>query len=189
MRSRWIIAAVCLLATMSLSRVEMGQALPAGVGPGTYVRVGGGVSAFKLGYGQHWLGGAQGWVDANPFWNIGLEAEARWLRYNQDENVHATTYMVGPRWALHYGALEPYAKVLAGSGQFNFPFNYARGTYFVAAGGGGVDFHIGERWQVRAVDVEYQVWPKFTFGQMKSYGVSAGISYTLFHGNTRRTPQ
>jgi len=176
---------LCTLVVLLCGGRLFAQAAPAGVGPGTSVSIGGGISMYKLQYGERWLGGAHGWIDANPYWWLGVEGEARWLRLNQDANTHATTYLIGPRVSLRSGKLEPYVKVLAGAGKFNFPFNYAKGTYMVVAGGGGVDLHLGDRWKIRAIDIEYQTWPQFTFGAMKSYGASIGISYNILGRTTK----
>ncbi|GAC1357890.1 MAG: hypothetical protein NVSMB3_04720 [Acidobacteriaceae bacterium] len=73
--------------------------------------------------------------------------------------------------------------MLAGRGTFVFPYHYATGNYLALAGGGGVDIHRG-RWQLRAIDFEYQVWPQFTYGRMSQYGVSAGVSYTVLRGSS-----
>jgi len=162
-----------------------GQALPTATGPGSSVRVGGGVSDFRVNYGQVWLGGGQLWVDTNPHWRLGIEAEARWSRSSRDPHgPQQRTYLAGPRLSLAPGRVEPYVKALAGRGTFTFPFHYATGSYFVVAGGGGLDIHRG-RWQIRAVDVEYQVWPQFTYGRLGQYGVSAGVSYTILRGASR----
>jgi len=177
-------AAILLAMSVIYGRVLVAQAVPTAIGPGSSIRVGGGVSAYHLDYGQRWLGGAHGWVDVNPTWRIGIEGEARRLRYNQDLNTHATTYLVGPRISLLPTPIEPYVKVLAGSGRFSFPYNYARGNYLVVAAGGGVDLHLGDRVQVRLIDVEYQRWPQFTFGSMAPYGISAGVSYAIHRGET-----
>lgn len=161
------------------------QALPTATGPGSSVRVGGGVSDYRVNYGQLWLGGGQLWVDVNPHWRLGVEAEARWPRSRNDPHgPQERTYLAGPRLSLSPGRVEPYVKALAGRGTFIFPFHYATGSYVVLAAGGGVDIHRG-RWQVRAVDCEYQVWPQFTYGRLGQYGISAGVSYTLLRGATR----
>ncbi|RXH57441.1 outer membrane beta-barrel protein [Granulicella sibirica] len=161
------------------------QAAPAAVGPGTALRIGGGISGFQIDYGERHLGGGVAWVDANPYWRVGIEGEARWLGYHSDNQVTESTYLVGPRVPiLQHGAFEPYVKAMAGGARFTFPFGYGNGTYFVVAGGGGVDVNVGRNWQVRAVDFEYQRWPQFTFGVLNPYGVSAGISYRLFRSRT-----
>lgn len=175
----FFIAAYVLLSSSALA-----QAAPTAIGPGSSVRLGYGISGYHVEYGQRRLGGAQGWVDANPLWWVGLELEARRLRYSQDLGTHADTYLAGPRISLLPAPVEPYVKLLAGSGRFTFPYNYAFGNYLVVAAGGGVDFHIGNRLQLRIIDIEYQRWPKFTFGSMPSYGISAGLSYSIHRSST-----
>lgn len=181
--------AVSSLLSFFAGGLALGQAKPTATGPGTTVTVGGGYSVYHIPYGDRNLGGFQGWVDGNLYWPIGVEAEARRLRQNQDLGTHADTYLIGPRYALRPGGFKPYVKVLAGVGKFTFPYNYAHGSYFVVAGGGGLDLRLSDRIQWRAFDVEYQRWPQFTFGSMTSTGVSTGISIRLYRGPTWLTPE
>jgi hypothetical protein len=124
--------------------------------------------------------GISGFVDADSKGSLGLEGEARWLTFHQTADVHASTYMAGPRYFRNVRKFQPYAKVLVGFGQFNFPYNFAHGNYLVVAPGGGVDFRINRRFRVRLADFEYQIWPQFTYGAMSSVGISAGIRYRIF---------
>ena len=171
---------------LSASRATA-QALPTGTGPASTVQVGAGLSGYRIDYGQRWLGGPFLWANYNPLLHLGLEGEARALRYNQDLGVHGSTFLIGPRFALHRGFTEPYLKVLAGSGRLTFPYAYAHGTYLVVAGGVGIDVRFGDAIKFRVIDVSYQQWPRFSFGTMTSYGASAGISVTLRHGETWRS--
>ncbi|MBS1813931.1 MAG: hypothetical protein JSS87_03540 [Acidobacteria bacterium] len=183
---RLSVIALILLAMSPVSQMH-GQALPTAVGPGKSIKVGGGYALYRVDYGKRDIAGYQAWVDANFYWRIGVEAEARRLRHHTDLNTYADTYLIGPRWVLLRRNLSPYVKGMVGVGKFNFPYNYGHGSYFVVAGGGGVDLPIAKRIQWRVVDVEYQKWPQFTFGSMTSMGVSTGISITLYHGATWRT--
>jgi len=74
---------------------------------------------------------------------------------------------------------QPYGKFLAGVGHINFPFGYATGNYLAMAPGAGLDVHLTDRWSIRAADFEYQLWPQFTYGQLKPYGVSVGLRYRI----------
>ena len=141
---------------------------------------GGGASGFYLQYGNQKAVGLTAFVEANSARNFGIVGEGRWLEYHQFNDVHAETYLIGPRYYFHYNRFEPYAKGLVGVGDFNFPYNYAHGKYFVVAAGGGVDYRLGSRWSVRIADIEYQDWPQFTFGPMTSVGISSGIRYRIF---------
>ena len=182
------VSSLLSLAVLSILTVapSHGQAKPAGTGPGSIVTVGAMASGFKLDYGDRYLGGYGAYVDFNPTWRYGIEGEARLLRFNQEFNVHDSTYLVGPRVSFSPHKINPYVKVLVGLGHFNFPFNYATGSYFVIAPGAGVDYRVSERFRVRVVDFEYQEWPQFTFGAIHPYGISSGISFSVARSGTKR---
>jgi len=38
---------------------------------------------------------------------------------------------------------------------------------------------VGDRFAVRIVDFEYQMWHNFPYGSLRPYGVSAGISFRI----------
>jgi hypothetical protein len=156
------------------------QALPTASGPGSYVSAGVGLSAYQEDYGQRIIGGGELYVDVHPTWRYGIEAEARYLRLHTDENVTQTSYLVGPHiYVCHCGRFRPYGKFLIGEGEIEFPFGLAHGSYLAYAPGGGLDVRISDYFSVRAVDVEYQSWPSFTYGNLHPYGVSAGINLRL----------
>ena len=170
--------AILILATPSRAAA---QAKYAGIGPGTYIQVGGTFSDYQIDYGQRSLGGAAVFVDAHLYRRIGAEAEVRTFRLNESAGVHETTYLIGPRFSFLAGRLRPYGKLLIGRGEFYYPFNYAKGSYFAIAPGGGVDWHIRQsKLTIRIVDVEIQNWPGFSFGALKPYGFSSGIAVRVF---------
>lgn len=171
-----------LLILLSGLRVAVGQALPTATAPGAYVSVGGTYSIFQSAYGQRVLGGAGIYVDINPWRQVGIEGEARWLRQNKLANTTETTYLIGPRIEIQRHRFSPYIKTLVGLGYFNFPYNYAKGKYFVIAPGAGVNYNLTYNVKIRLIDVEYQEWPQFTFGNINPYGVSVGISYHFLNG-------
>jgi hypothetical protein len=162
------------------------QALPTATAPGTYISVGGTYSFFQSGYGQRVLSGTSAFVDINPRRQVGIEAEGRWLQQDQAAKMTEATYLVGPRVQIRRGRYSPYVKTLVGLGHFGFPYNYAKGRYFVIAPGAGVDLSVGDKLKIRLIDVEYQEWPQFTFGSIHPFGVSFGFSYRVFSGSHSR---
>jgi hypothetical protein len=172
-----------LLAGLLLGAVPaQAQSPESATGDWSSLSVGGTFSATHLQYGQHWLEGGGVFVDGNFNWRFGVEGEANWAVLHQLSNTHATTYLVGPRYqlnAFHNYRLRPYAKFLAGDGEFNFPYNYAHGSYFVIAPGGGVDYWLNSRIRLRRGDVEYQYWPGFTYGSSTNFSVSVGVRYRI----------
>lgn len=156
------------------------QAVATASGPGSYVAVGGGVAAFQSDYGKRGITGGFLYVDVNPHWRVGLEGEARFLRYHAFEDVNETNYLGGVRvLILRPRRLQPYAKFLAGIGRITLPFNYAHGSFLTYAPGAGLDVALNNRITFRAIDFEYQHWPQFTYGSLSPYGISAGLSVRL----------
>ena len=177
------LAALALLSCAVFSGLQRAgaQAVYTATGPGTYISIGVTASAFQQDYGQRLIGGGTLFANANITRRIGLEAEVRDLAAHTSEDVKQQTYLAGPRFAVLARTWRPYVKLLAGRGDFAFPFHDAHGSYFVVAPGGGVDLRIpNSRFTIRAVDVEYQIWPDFTFGELHPYGVSTGISFQIF---------
>ncbi|GAA3763844.1 hypothetical protein [Terriglobus aquaticus] len=168
---------VCMLG----SRTAMSQALPTATGPGSNITLGGAFSIYQEDYGKQYLGGASIYTDIHPYWRYGIEAEARWLRLNQSEEVTESTYLVGPRVIVspHARAFEPYVKMLFGAGRISLPFHYAQGGFLAYAPGGGVDYSLNNTVKVRVIDFEYQRWPDFPYGALSPYGISFGISVRL----------
>ena len=162
------------------ARAMRGQAVATASGPGSYVAVGGGVSDFQMDYGHRDVGGGFVYADVNPQWRVGLEGEARFLRWHSTEEVTESSYVGGLRVALwRPGRWQPYGKFLAGMGRITLPFGYAHGSFLAYAPGAGIDFEASDRVTVRVLDFEYQRWPQFTYGPLNPYGISAGISVRL----------
>ncbi len=112
---------------------------------------------------------------------IQIEAEGRWLRYNQFANIYEDNYLIGPKFPIHEThRFKPYAKALFGYGKMNFQYNFAYGHFADIALGGGVDMPLGHRLILRAADFEYQIWPNWINGSLKPYGGSVGIAYKIF---------
>ncbi len=181
MKGLFLKCLLALTAFLAAGSSGSGQAAPAGIGPGSYISIGATFSGYESDYGKRKVGGASLFLDANLYRRIGAEAEFRDLNLHTDEGVRERTYLAGPKIsALAYG-FRPYAKLLAGRGDFDFPFGYARGSYFVLAPGSGLDLQLRRsRFMVRVVDFEYQLWPQFTFGALHPYGLSSGVSLRLF---------
>jgi len=157
------------------------QVAPSAFKSGVSLTAGGMVSGFNTDYVPYKLVGLGAYVDLNLFHGIGVEAEGRWQRFNQFEGVSQDNYLIGPRVKLHrFWGATPYVKVLGGFSNMNFEDNVATGRFSTVAFGGGVDLRLTRRWSVRAIDAEYQIWPEFLDGNLKPYGLSAGIGYRIF---------
>ena len=153
----------------------------AATGPGAYTTVGIEGSFFKGDYGKVNLYGPTIVVDTHLHRYVGIEAEARFLRWGGKQGVQQNTYLAGPRYSFKPSGWVPYVKMPVGLGTMRFPYGYGNGNYFVMAPGAGVEKWIAhDTVRIRVVDLEYQVWPQFTFGTLKPYGVSTGISFRVW---------
>ena len=157
------------------------QVVPSAVKGPLSLNVGGTVSVFDPNYISNKLVGAGVYVDLNIFHGIGVEAEGRWQRFHETEDIHQDNYLIGPRvQVLHFWRARPYVKALGGFSNMTFEDNVATGRFTTFAFGGGIDLHVTRRWTVRAIDAEYQYWPTFLDSNLKPFGASAGVSYRIF---------
>jgi opacity protein-like surface antigen len=130
---------------------------------------------------SNWLIGPGAYVDLRFSRWVQVEAEGRWLRFNQFAEINQDNYLIGPRVPIRrFGRFTPYGKVLIGFSKMNFQNSYAYGRFTDIAYGGGVDMKLNDRWTLRPVDFEYQQWPNWINGTLNPYGVSVGISYKIF---------
>lgn len=156
------------------------QVVPTGNEGGLSISAGALGSGYALQYGNRKMLAVTAVVDADTRRRLGIEGEARWIDFHQTANVHAQTYSAGVRYHFNVSRFQPYVKGLIGFGDFNFPYNLATGHYFIVTAGGGLDYRLSPRIGIRAADVEYQDWPQFTYGNMTTVGVSAGIRVRVF---------
>ena len=127
------------------------------------------------------LYGVGTYVDLRVRHWIQFEAEGRWLRFNQYQNIYEDNYLIGPRVPIHETRrYKPYAKALFGYSKMNFQYNYAYGHFADIALGGGVDIPVTRKVTLRAINFEYQLWPNWLNGTLKPYGGDVGISYRIF---------
>ncbi len=118
------------------------------------------------------------YVDADFKRWIQIEAEGRWLRWNQYLGNAQSTYMIGPRIPIHtYKGLTPYGKLLVGLGTSS---NWLDGPTFAWAYGAGLDYRLNRKFTLRCVDFEYQQWLVTNAINPHPYGGSVGLSYRIF---------
>jgi len=174
---------VCLTLLVLGSMPAGAQVEPAAVARQFSITAGGIASGFEPGYGPNKLLGVGAFVDLKFSRWVQAEGEGRWLRINQFDNIYEDHYLIGPRVPIHtFWRATPYAKVLAGVGKMNFQFNYAHGSFTDIAYGGGLDVRLTRRISVRAIDFEYQQWPRWVNSSLYPYGASVGISYRVLGG-------
>ncbi|HTJ29266.1 MAG TPA: outer membrane beta-barrel protein [Acidobacteriaceae bacterium] len=177
-----------IAASVCFATEAMGQVKPSAYSRPYSLTVGAEASAFQSDYFvNNKLGGVGAYFDLNLWHGLGIEGEARWLRFNQFDHIHEDNYLVGPRLkVLHVWRAQPYVKGLIGFSNMDLGPDYFdpskddTGRFTTYALGGGVDIKVTRRWSVRAIDFEYQKYPYFGGSTLTPYGGSVGIGYRIF---------
>jgi hypothetical protein len=111
---------------------------------------------------------------------VQIEAEGRWLRFNQYDGIHQDNYLIGPRVPVyHFWRSSVYAKTLVGFSKMTVAPGDP-GTFTDIAFGGGMDIKMTKRLSLRLPDLEYHYWPTWGNSTLSPYGASVGIGYKIF---------
>jgi opacity protein-like surface antigen len=179
------ISAFLFIALSSAAIVSShGQTAPSAFKGSLGLQVGGLGSVFQPDYagngvaqiGPERLYGAGAYVDARFNRWAQIEAEARWLRFNEYLGIYQNTYSIGPRIPIvTFHRFTPYGKALVGWATMAD----LNGKALAFTYGGGVDYRLSRRLTVRVIDYEYQQW-RVTPDDLWPNGGSVGISYRIF---------
>jgi opacity protein-like surface antigen len=96
-----------------------------------------------------------------------------------------TSYDAGLRWTQHYRKFNPYAKALVGFGHSSainaqqIVGGSTPGSYFLYGLGGGLDYNLTDKINIRVVDFEYQRWPNFPPHGLTPPLFSFGAAYRI----------
>jgi hypothetical protein len=158
------------------------QAVESAESHGLSISAGGMASGFNAGQYDNWLIGAGTFVDVRFTHWFQVEAEGRWLYWNQYFGQHESNYLIGPRVPIkQFGRSQLYGKALIGQGRQTFAFGYGYGSFTALAFGGTLDYRLSRRLTLRAADFEYQYWPNWINNEsLHPYGFSSGVAYRVF---------
>jgi hypothetical protein len=125
------------------------------------------------------------YVDVHFTHWIQIEAEGRWMHWGGYGGETQDNYLIGPRVPVYRLGRrgQIYGKGLVGLAKMNFADidPYKNGSFTAFAFGGTLDYKLTRKLTLRAVDFEYQYWPKWIPNEsLQPYGVSIGASYRVF---------
>jgi hypothetical protein len=187
---RSFFAFFCIVLTFAAVSARS-QVVPAATGKTFSLNAGGLGSMFQPDYAGYGIAqtspdrlyGVGVYVDAQFSRWLQIEAEGRWLHYNEyyayGQNglygINENTYLIGPRIAPYtFHKLTPYGKAMVGAGRGSF----LTANTLAIAYGGGVDYRLTRRFTIRCFDFEYQQW--YVTPTLYPYGGSVGVSYKIF---------
>ena len=124
------------------------------------------------------------WVDYDfknfRGFEIGVEAAAHFGGIITPDDIGENSYLIGPRVSYKKRRLDIYGKLLVGRATItNQLLNQSSSFNVLPAFGGGVDYRVSRKFNIRAVDFELQQWPDFEPHTLSPYAISVGVMYII----------
>jgi len=168
-----LLVAVALLATCGSAALAQSDAGASRAGD---LQIGAGFTSANSDYTTNRISGLAFYADFDLTDTYGVEVDFHQVSDSTGSQVYERTYEIGGRYLHHFGRIAPYGKVLVGRGVFNYPQSEANLAYNMAVLGGGVDFTVHPRVNVRA-DFEYQDWFGFQPNGLTPTLFTIGVAY------------
>lgn len=115
--------------------------------------------------------------DFNGF--IGLEADAHLGGLIAPGDIGENSYLVGPRLMYRRRRATGYGKLMVGRATITDQALNQSSSFNVYAYGGGLEYKVSRKWNVRVVDVELQRWPNFRPSAISPLSLTIGLSYII----------
>jgi hypothetical protein len=160
--TRWRNLGRALALAASLSGMAaFAQVVPSATGPGRALWVGAEYSNFDVSFpyqsNQRMMGYGV-FVDYYITSHLSVEADARFLTFLSFHGESESNYLAGPKYrSRSFGKIQLYGQGLVGLGKIQFPFSIGDGSYFAVVPGGGINYRLARRWQLRA-GYDYELW-------------------------------
>ena len=171
----------CLVCVLGLSTFSHAQAKPA-ASRSSSLQAGVAYSYAHPDYNLP-IQGLTAYADYDFTHHLGVEGDMHFLTIITPGDIAEDTYLLGPRYKLHYGRFSPYVKALFGIGRFQYQYpTYGKDTtytYGVYDFGGGVDVRASRHINVRAFDLEFQKWPSYRDHGLTPLVLTVGAAYTF----------
>jgi hypothetical protein len=78
--------------------------------------------------------------------------------FSDRNSAKESTYLFGPEMHYAFGRFRPYGNFYLGTGDVNFGSSATGDNSIVYDVGGGVDYHVNSRINIRLADFQYQFW-------------------------------
>jgi hypothetical protein len=109
----------------------------------------------------------------------GIEADAHFGGLVAPDQIGENSYLAGPRFTYRRHKATVYGKVLIGRGSITNQFSNVSTSFNTFAYGGGVEYRLAHKLNLRLFDAELQKWPNFESHTLSPVAVTVGIAYIL----------
>jgi hypothetical protein len=145
----------------------------------TRIQAGFGVLSLNPDYTTGRVIGFSAWGDYDFSKYIGVEASAHFGEFITPGDITENSYLIGPRFTYRHRKLAAYGKALVGRATItNQDYNLSS-SYNLYAFGGGVEYRVLRKINIRAFDVEMQKWPDFPPHGLSPMAITIGASYII----------
>ncbi len=145
----------------------------------TRIQVGGGVTYLNPDYGPSGVIGFAAWGDYDFSKYIGVEIASHLGEIITPGDITQNSYFVGPRLFYRRHKLTAYGKAMIGRATItNTQFNLSS-SYNIYVYGGGIEYKLFRKINLRAVDFEMQSWPDFLPRSLSPLAITVGASYII----------
>lgn len=145
----------------------------------TRVQAGVGVLELNPDYTTEKVIGLSAWADYDFSRHIGAEISTHFGSLITSSDIAENSYMIGPRFTYRRKGLTAYAKVLVGRATITNQLYNLSSSYNAYAFGGGLEYRVGRRLNVRVIDLEQQEWPNFQPHSLSPTVATIGLSYII----------
>ena len=145
----------------------------------TRIQAGGGYLYLRTDYADRPTGGLTLWGDYDFNRLIGAEAEAHFGGIVSPEDIGENSYLVGPRFSYRRHKLTIYGKVMVGQGSISNQNLHSSSSYKMYAFGGGLEYKVTRKINIRAIDIEEQKWVHFQPNVLSPVAISIGAMYVI----------
>ncbi len=150
----------------------------------THIQVGAGGLYLHNDYTDRAAEGVSAWGDYDFLnvrrFEVGFEVAAHFGGLNTPDDIGENSYLIGPRVSYHKRRINVYGKLLVGRATITNQLFHLSSTYNVLpAFGGGVEYRVSRKFNVRAADIEIQKWPNFEPHTLSPVAISVGVSYMI----------
>ncbi len=140
------------------------------------LQIGAGLDIVQPDYTENKWKGITGYATLDLTTHFGGEFIFHQANSTDGLQLYERTYEIGPRYVLHYGRWNPYARATYGRGVFNFPNDEANLAFNLFGIAGGVDYNVQRHINVRG-EYEFVRWTNFPPHGLTPSNVTIGIAY------------
>ena len=166
---------LALLVLLGGPSALLGQALPT-ASRRADAQVGAGFTLGNSDYAPGTFRGLSAYAGLDFNLHLGAEFDFHQIDTPARDGSYQRTYEIGGRYFRTYGPLVPYARIMYGRGDFNYPYGLTDLSYNLFSAAAGADYKLGTYLRLRA-DYEYQTWTSFPDGGLHPQLVTFGLAY------------